>query len=261
MPLLLNCDLAESDDPGALVVEERVMPHIHLANIACGFHAGNEAVMQTTLDLARRHGVRVAAHPGYPDREHFGRRSLTLTTAELVRFIVEQLETLGRLAEAAHIPVEFVKPHGALYNDMMRDDRVRGTVMRALAQWDERPTLVMLATAEADRHRHEAAQHGLNVAFEAFADRGYDDAGLLLPRHHSGALLHGRDILRQVEQLQQDGSVTTAGGRRLPLAADTLCVHGDHADSVALIADIRRLLERGDASAATTVPPRDTAER
>lgn len=261
MPLLLNCDLAESDDPGALMVEERVMPHIHVANIACGFHAGNEAVMQATLDLARRHGARVAAHPGYPDREHFGRRSLTLTSTELARYIREQLETLGRLAEAAHLPVEFVKPHGALYHDMVRDERVRDTIMRALGQWDERPTLIMLATTDVDRHRHEAAQHGLNIAFEAFADRGYDDTGLLLPRHHSGALLHGSDILRQVEQLQRDGTITTVGGRRLPLAADTLCIHGDHAESVAIVAAIRRLLDGGGSSAAMNTARHDINQR
>lgn len=243
MPLLLNCDLAESDDPSALVVEERVMPHIHLANIACGFHAGNEAVMRATLDLARRHNVRVAAHPGYPDREHFGRRSLTLTTAELVQLIHEQLGVLGKLATAAGVTIEFVKPHGALYNDMMSDSRVRDAIMTALAQRADHSILVMLATAEADAHREQAAQHDLKVAFEAFADRGYDDTGLLLPRSHSRALLHGNEILKQVQQLQQEGTITTASGHCLPLAADTLCIHGDHAESVAVVGDIRRLLE------------------
>lgn len=243
MPLLLNCDLAESDDPGSLLVEERVMPHIHLANIACGFHAGNDAVMRTTLDLARRHGVRVAAHPGYPDREHFGRRSLALTAAELVQVIHEQLEALGKQAAAAGMAIEFVKPHGALYNDMMRDALVRDTVMRALTHWDTRPTLIMLATAEADAHREQAAQHDLNIAFEAFADRGYDDAGLLLPRSHRGALLQGSEILKQVQQLQQEGTITSVTGRRLRLAADTLCIHGDHAESVMRIEDIRHLLD------------------
>lgn len=258
MPLLLNCDLAESDDPGALVVEERVMPHIHLANIACGYHAGNDAVMTATLALARRHGVRVAAHPGYPDRAFFGRRSLALTTAELVRFIQEQLDLLERLATAAGIAVEFVKPHGALYNDMMSDARVRDTIMTALTRRDDRPTLIMLATGEADQHRDQAAQRGLEVAFEAFADRGYDDSGLLLPRSHSGALLHGAEILNQVKQLQQEGSITTVSGQRLPLTAETLCIHGDHADSVALIQDIRRIL---DSESNPEAPPRQQIGR
>lgn len=254
MALLLNCDLAEGDDPARLAVEERVMPHIHLANIACGYHAGNAEVMRATLALASQNRVRVAAHPGYADREFFGRRSLSLAHEELIRLIHGQLDALGQLAEAARIPVEFVKPHGALYNDMMADARVRASVMEALAHWPDRPTLVMLATPHSDDHREEAARRGLNVAFEAFADRGYGDDGTLLSRTHPGALLRGTAILRQVEQLHRTGTIITASGRTLALAADTLCIHGDHSDSVALAGDIRQLLD-GAARRPDSSPP------
>lgn len=243
MSLLLNCDLAEGDDPAELVVEERVMPHIHLANIACGYHAGNTEVMRATLSMAGQHQIRVAAHPGYADREFFGRRSLQLTSTDLIRLIHEQLETLGQLADAAGVAVEFVKPHGALYNDMMLNADVRTAVFRAVAHWGGRPTLIMLATPHSHEHREEAAKQGLNVAFEAFADRGYGEDGLLLPRAHPGALLQGAAILRQVEQLQQNGTITTFNGRILTLAADTLCIHGDHPESVALAREIRQLLD------------------
>ncbi len=245
MPLLLNCDLAETDDPGALTVETRVMPHIHLANIACGYHAGNIEVMRATLALANRYSVRIAAHPGYADREHFGRRSLALPHPELVRLIHVQLDALGALADEAGLPIEFVKPHGALYNDMMADPGVRAAVMDALSRWRHRPTLVMLATGDGEQHREQADRLGLQVALEAFADRGYSDDGTLLPRSHPHALLRGDAILQQVALLRETGRIITTGGRNLPLAADTLCIHGDHPDSVRLVEAIRRLLDTG----------------
>lgn len=239
MPLWLNADLGEG-----VGVDEAVMPHIHLANIACGFHAGDQFAMQRTLALAAQHGVTVGAHPGYQDREGFGRRSMPHTAAEIAALLHYQIAALDGMARSRGMTLDYVKPHGALYNDMMADEKVRRAVMDAVASFYRPLRLMLQATPEAELHRREAAQAGIELWFEAFADRGYGDNGLLLPRSVMGAVHGPEQTLAQVAQLKQEGSVTTLGGRKLILAPDTLCVHGDNPDSVAVIRRIRELVEQ-----------------
>jgi UPF0271 protein len=240
--MLLNCDLGESYGNWNMGMDTDVMPYLDQANVACGFHAGDPLTIEKTLRLASDHGVSIGAHPAYPDLVGFGRRSMALSADELRASLHYQIAALDGMAAIAGLVLDYVKPHGALYNDMMADDAVREIVMAAVANYHRPLRLMLQATADAPSHRREANKHGLGLWFEAFADRCYDDDGRLLSRRKPGAV-HDRDaMLAQVRQLATDASVTTVSGTRLALEVDTLCVHGDNAAGVRAIGDIRELL-------------------
>lgn len=244
MGLRLNCDLGESFGAWRMGMDEAVMPHIDQANIACGFHAGDPQVMEQTLLLAQQYGVEVGAHPGYPDLMGFGRRSMTLNADEIRTLVHYQVAALDGMAASIGVSVSYVKPHGALYNDMMRQPAIRQAIMAAVASFHRPLTLMLQATQDAPRHRQEAAEHGIGVYLEAFADRGYDGQGRLLPRARPDALLDHAAMLAQVRQLVTRGSVHCADtGQELPLPADTLCVHGDNPAAIAAVQEIRQIIQ------------------
>jgi len=241
--MLLNCDLGESYGSWTMGMGEEVMPHIHQANIACGFHAGDPLTMRATLALAARHGVSVGAHPAYPDLVGFGRRSMNLSSDELIAAVHYQVAALEGMALSQGLEVTYVKPHGALYNDMMAKPEVRAAIMEALTSFHRPLALMLQATPAAREHRAEADALGIPVLFEAFADRCYDDDGSLLSRRKPGAVHTRERMLAQVEQLKRDSTVTTVGGKRLLLQVDTLCVHGDNPEGVQAIQAIRALVD------------------
>jgi len=242
MSLLLNCDLGESTHPDVMDVDALVMPHIDQANIACGLHAGNAEMMRATLMLAKENGVLVGAHPSYPDRDGFGRTSMSLPSKELIELVQSQIAALAEIAHEVGISLSYVKPHGALYNDMMTNGHIRSAVMQAISSSPLPLAFMLQATPEADAHRQEAEAFNLDLIFEAFADRCYADNGSLLSRKLPGAVHSREKMLAQVVQLNNTGTITTIGGLRLSIQADSVCVHGDNADGVAAIADVRRLL-------------------
>lgn len=242
MDLLLNCDLGESSNSDQLRVESQVMSQIDQANIACGFHAGDPLVMDKTLMLAKKHLVAVGAHPSYPDKFNFGRKSMSMPAVDLIACLKYQISALEKAANHNELCIGYIKPHGALYNDMMKNGHVRSAVMAAVVDSKACSTLMIQATPDADIHQQEAAAFGLKLYFEAFADRAYQDDGTLVPRQQSGAVLSREKMLSQVKQLKQNGSVTTINGNRLPLNADTLCVHSDSPEAVAEIHQIRNIL-------------------
>ncbi len=242
MTLLLNCDLGESFGSWTMGMDEAVMPHIDQANIACGFHAGDPLIMSKTLSLAKQHGVRVGAHPAYPDLVGFGRRSMNCSIDEIMAFVTYQTAALDGLAQSQGLQLEYVKPHGALYNDMMAKADVRLAIMDALAAYHRPIRLMLQATPDADLHRGEALERGLELWLEAFADRCYDDDGKLLARSKPGAVHSKEKMLAQVKQLNEEGTITTVSGHTLTLQADTLCVHGDNLEGIQAIAAIRELI-------------------
>lgn len=243
--MLLNCDLGESYGSWTMGLDAEVMPHIDQANVACGFHGGDPVTIMRTLSLAARHGVTVGAHPAYPDLVGFGRRSMALSEDELVATLLYQVAALDGMSASAGLSLAYVKPHGALYNDMMAQPAVRATIMQAINQYQRPLPLMLQATPDADAHRREAEAAGISLLFEAFADRCYDDDGRLLSRRKPGAVHTRERMLAQVAQLCRDSTVTTAGGHTLVLQADTLCVHGDNLEGVQAIRDIRTLVRGG----------------
>ena len=244
MSLRLNCDLGESFGSWKMGLDEAVMPHIDQANIACGFHAGDPLVLQKTLALAKTNNVTIGAHPGYPDLVGFGRRSIKATAAELKAMVQYQIAAIDGMALTQGLTLSYVKPHGAMYNDMMADASIRQTIMQAIAEY-HRPLILMLqSTPQSEQHLEEAKTAGIELWFEIFADRCYDDDGKLLARTKSGAVHTKEKMLIQVKQLKEQGTVTTVSGHTLNLRADTLCVHGDNMDGVNAIEEIKELIRQ-----------------
>ena len=243
----LNCDLGESFGAWSMPVESAIMAEIDQANIACGFHAGDPLVMKQAVFLAKTHGVAIGAHPAYPDLQGFGRRSMAIVADELIAMIQYQVSALSGMAALYGASVSYVKPHGALYNDMMKDAGIRRSVMQSIAdinaQLSQGPlTLMVQATAKNDLIKEEAKAFGLPLYFEAFSDRRYTDDGLLQSRNIEGAVLDEKEALMQAEQLIESGTVTTASGNTLKVEADSLCVHGDTLGAVSIAQRIRAFL-------------------
>jgi UPF0271 protein len=240
--LKLNCDLGESFGSWKIGMDEAVFPHVDQANIACGFHAGDPLVMSKTLALAKAHNVCVGAHPGYPDLVGFGRRSLNASDAEIQSFVQYQMAALDGMAAIQGLTMQYVKPHGALYNDMMSKDNVRASIMQAVANYHRPIVLMLQGTPDAEQHRAEAEKFGLEIWFEAFADRCYEDDGRLMSRTKEGAVHSREKMLAQVKQLCEKGTVTSHTGKEIQLHSNTLCVHGDNMEGVNAIAEIRQLI-------------------
>ncbi|KGJ89947.1 5-oxoprolinase subunit PxpA [Colwellia psychrerythraea] len=238
----LNCDLGESFGAWTMGLDSEVMPYIDQANIACGFHGGDPLVMQKTLALAKQYQVSVGAHPSYPDLVGFGRRSMACSSEQIIALIHYQVAALDGMAKVQGLTVDYVKPHGALYNDMMVKPEVFNAILTALAQYPKKLTLMLQATADLAEYKKQASKLGVDVYSEAFADRCYDDKGRLLARSQAGAVLTKPAMLAQVKQLSEQGSVTTISGKVLKLSVDSLCVHGDNISAVQAIREIKDLM-------------------
>jgi UPF0271 protein len=242
--MLLNCDLGESFGAWQMGLDSHAMQVIDLANIACGFHAGDPDVMAQTLKLAKQHNVQIGAHPSYPDKQGFGRRSMKLSHDELVNCLHYQIAALDGMAQVHGLSISYVKPHGALYNDMMADNGILETVMQAVSSYAKPLKLMLLATNEQASHLAMAEKYNLPLLFEAFADRLYTNEGRLTPRSEPNAVHDKPALMAQVEQLLTQGTVTTGSGSTLALKADTLCVHGDNEASIALVKEIKQLIDK-----------------
>ena len=221
----LNCDMGELEDARH---EAALMEYVTSANIACGGHAGDEASMERTARLALARGVRIGAHPGYPDRVHFGRVAIPMPAAEIERMVRRQIERLDAVVRRLGGRIVHVKPHGALYNGAARNTEVARAVAAGVAAWDPRVTLFGLAGSPMlDVWR----QMGLQVAAEAFADRRYEPDGTLRPRQFAGALIADpREAAAQALRFAREGQV------------QTICVHGDTPGAVDILKACREAL-------------------
>lgn len=218
------------------------MPFIDMANVACGFHAGDPVVMQNTVSLARSHGVLIGAHPSYPDLQGFGRRSMQVPAEELMAMLHYQIAALEGIAKVQGAVVSYVKPHGALYNDMMKRPQIMQCVMQAIADYPTRLSLMIQATTAFERHLEEAGKLNVPLLFEAFADRRYQDDGSLTPRTEPGAVLDKTAMLAQAKRFIEDSTVITASNNKLSLKVDSLCVHGDNQEALEGVKAIRAML-------------------
>lgn len=237
MRIDLNCDLGETVEGRATADDAAMFRLISSANVACGFHAGDRESMRTACRRAVRHGVAVGAHVSYRDRENFGRTDLEVEPAQLMDDLAEQMTALAEAAGEAGAEIRYVKPHGALYNRIARDEERADAVAAAVAAFDARLPLLGLPGSSAER---AAAEHGLGFVAEAFVDRGYRDDGSLVPRGQRGALLDDEgEAARRAVRIAQERSVTAVSGRRVPLAAASLCVHGDTPGAVGLARAVR----------------------
>ena len=241
MRIDLNADLGEGYGPWVMGQDALMLDCVTSANIACGGHAGDPETMFKTLRLAAERGVRVGAHPGYADREGFGRRVIPMQPAEVGRMVAAQVGALAALARLAGTTVRYVKPHGALGNLAAADVTVAIAIASAVQAID--PTLAILAISGTQLENAARAQ-GLTVCAEIFADRAYLSNGQLVPRGQPGAVL--QDASEAADRLigyLKTGRMPVVGAEPIALRADSICVHGDNAESVAMTRLIRNRLE------------------
>ena len=248
MKIDLNADLGEGFGPWRMGEDEALMSLISSANVACGFHAGDPSIMRKTVSRALSHGVQIGAHPAYQDLVGFGRRSMAYSAQELQDILHYQIGALDGICRAQGARVSYVKPHGAMYNDMMANPAQLRAVIQAVAAYDRTLPLMLMATRDNAAAQHLGDEYGVTLWFEAFADRAYDSAGRLVSRHQPGAVHHDpQKIIEQALIIARGDALTASDGSSLHLQANTLCVHGDNASSVAAVQRIREALNQQNA--------------
>jgi len=239
----INCDLGESYGAFKVGNDEKIMQHITSANIACGFHAGDPVTMIKTITLAKKYNVAVGAHPGYPDLLGFGRREMQLTYEEVKTYTLYQIGALHEFAKAAKIPLQHVKPHGALYNKAAEDEQTARGIVDAAKTIDEK--LIVFAPKKSVLAK-VATNAGLQVAHEFFADRNYNADGSLVSRKQQNAVIS--DIEKVVERTVKavkEGVVKAITNDLVDLGkVHTICVHGDTPKAVELVEALKKELIR-----------------
>ncbi|MEK7729239.1 MAG: 5-oxoprolinase subunit PxpA [candidate division KSB1 bacterium] len=236
----LNADLGEQ--PHAMLggSEEKIIRMISSANIACGGHAGDESTMAQTLALCAQHQVSCGAHPSFPDRANFGRSEMPLTANEVTACVFEQVRALGRIAQAQHVALQHVKPHGALYNLAAKNKRIAEAIALGVARWSRDLVLVGLA--------HSAMLEvwqalGFRIAAEAFVDRVYEADGSLRSRARTEALIQSPEAASaQALRIITGQGVIASNGVVVPVHAETLCIHSDTPNALALLTALRAKL-------------------
>ena len=236
MRLQLNCDMGEGFGIYTMGLDEHIMPYIDMANLACGFHAGDPLTMSKSVALAVEHDVAIGAHPAYPDLVGFGRRDMQCSPEEIEAMILYQIGALDTICQVHDTKVDYVKPHGALYNTMMRDETTFRSILTAIHKYDASLKLMILATGKNEHFQNIADDFGISLLFEAFADRAYTKEGSLVPRSQKGAVIDDVEhILERVKSLTVSNTLKSIEGDTLHLKADTLCVHGDNQAALAII--------------------------
>jgi 5-oxoprolinase (ATP-hydrolysing) subunit A len=233
----INCDLGEG-----FPYDAQLMPLITSANIACGFHAGDRDTIKRTIEAAMKNKVAIGAHPSYPDREHFGRRSMVLSDVELATVLEEQLYLFNGVAQNMGATLHHIKLHGALYNDAAADAALAEKVIRILKNIAPG---VLVYGLSGSVFTVAAQKNGVRVAHEVFADRGYQSDGSLTPRSEPGALIEDEEqALQQVLRMMLTGQVQALNGDTIAIRADTLCIHGDGRQALQLARYLNDALQR-----------------
>ena len=244
----LNADLGEGFGRSRLSEDEVLLDLISSANIACGFHAGDAMTMRDTVRAAKERGVSIGAHPSYPDIPGFGRRELGLPATEITRHVEYQIRSLTDVCSAEDARLAYVKPHGALYNRAVWDEKAAAAVVRGIAKVNPSLSLLGLPSSEMSRAAERA---GMPFISEAFVDRAYRGNGTLVPRSQPNAVIH--DVESAVERaltLVRMHSIAADDGSVVRIHAQSLCVHGDNPDSAAMLRSLRAKLQAAGAKIA-----------
>ncbi len=239
----INCDLGEGLGLWQMGQDEHIMPYIDMANIACGFHASDPVTIGTTLDLAKQHNLTIGAHPSYPDLVGFGRRSMQLSKLELIKTIQYQVSALFGMSQIHGLQMSYVKPHGALYNDMMKNVEIFESICQAIKEIPHKLTLVIQALPDNQAFIDLANKYQISLQFEAFMDRHYQDNGLLVPRTNANSSINELDLIKhRSQQLKTKGTIQSLNGVELDMKIDTLCIHGDHPLAIEIAKTVRQEL-------------------
>lgn len=236
----LNSDLGESFGNYKLGMDEEILQYVSSANVACGWHAGDALVMESTVALAKQFGTAVGAHPGFPDLMGFGRRNMAVTPEEAKVYVKYQLGALQAFAKSAGIPIQHVKPHGALYNMAAVDEKLARAMAEAVYEVDKNIIFMGLAGSKMITAAEEI---GLRAASEVFADRAYNDDGTLVSRKLPGAVIKDKDLaIKRVVRMVKEGKVESINGKDIDIKADSICVHGDNPKALEFVKNIRETL-------------------
>ncbi len=223
-------------------LDEKIMPYIDMANLACGFHASDPVTMHQSIKLCKEHNVEIGAHPSYPDLVGFGRRKMECSSEEIVSFVLYQLGALSALCRSYDVKLTYVKPHGALYNSMMRDKEIFRAIAKAISKFDKSLKLMILSSSKNETYATLAQKYNISLLYEVFADRAYTNEGSLVPRSEKNALLHKKEeVLKRAKLLMKKGVIKSIDGKKLKLKVDTLCVHGDNKSALKLIKSLHKL--------------------
>ncbi len=243
MNIRLNCDMGESFGIWKMGKDEEIMPYISLANLACGFHASDAVTMSRSVELAKKYNVTIGAHPSYQDLVGFGRRSMKCTLEEIKSIVLYQIGALYSFCKLNKTTVSYVKPHGALYNDMMKDDNIYKAILSAISSFDKNIKLMILSTPNNEAYEHTARLYGISLIYEVFADRNYNDDGTLVSRVLPDAVIKDElDVMQRITNLKDRGYLESISGKKLFLKADTVCVHGDGDNALTFIKAVQKIV-------------------
>ena len=236
----LNSDLGESFGRYTLGMDADILQLVSSANVACGYHASDPLVMNKTIAMAKEAGVRVGAHPGFPDLMGFGRRNMDVSPAEAKAYTLYQLGGLDGFCKAHGVKMQHVKPHGAMYNMAGKDYALSKAICEAIYEYDKDLIVMALSGGELV---HAAEDMGLKVAREVFADRAYEEDGSLVNRRKEGAMITDEnEAIARVVRMIKEQKVTAITGKDIPIKADSVCVHGDGVKALAFVKKIRETL-------------------
>lgn len=241
MKIDLNADVGESFGNYIIGEDDALFKVITSANIACGFHAGDFTVMNKSIQVAKENHLSIGAHPGYPDIQGFGRRSISMSPNEIYEMVVYQVGALQAFCHIHNVALSHVKPHGALYNTSADDEKTANAIAKAV--FDTVPNAILFGLCNSELLK-AGKSIGLKTAGEAFADRKYEASGRLVHRSQSDALLtEFDDIMLQVENIVMKKQVVTSSGKIISINADTLCFHGDGNNVAETVQKVRKKLE------------------
>ena len=233
----LNSDLGESFGAYTIGMDDKIIPLVSSANVACGYHASDPLVMMDTIKQVKAAGIHIGAHPGFPDLMGFGRRNMSLTLEESYAYTLYQISALSGMCQAQGIKLQHVKAHGALYNMAAVDYNLSKVICEAAAAIDKNIIILALSGSETVK---AAKDCGLKAAQEVFADRGYEEDGTLVNRKKDGAFIHDEDIaIGRVIRMVKEGCVKAVTGKDIAIQADSICVHGDGEKALLFIEKIR----------------------
>lgn len=236
----LNSDLGESFGRYTIGSDDRIIPLITSANIACGFHASDPVVMMKTVNMVKKAGTGAGAHPGYPDLMGFGRRNMNVSHEEAKAYTLYQISALGGMCKAAGVKLSHVKPHGAMYNMAGKDYELSKAICEAIKESD--PSLIVMGLA-GSQMVNAARDMGLKTAEEVFADRAYEEDGSLVARSKPGAMIEDEDeAIARVVRMIKEGKVQAITGNDIDIKADSVCVHGDGEKALLFVEKIRKAL-------------------
>ena len=234
----LNCDMGESFGMYKMGLDEEVIKHISSANVACGFHAGDPMWMRHTVRLAEEHGVAVGAHPSFPDLNGFGRRNMSVEPEEAKNDVIYQVGALSAFTAGGKL--QHVKPHGAMYNQAVSDEALARAICEAVLEVDENMVLVVLAGSPWER---TAADMGLRVAREIFADRAMNPDGSLVSRSREGSVIHDvEEVVERSLRMVTESRAVAITGEEMEVEAESLCLHGDTPGAVEMAKTLERQL-------------------